>query len=140
MIRIEVTSAEDVHLMTGVFQDHAVLRGRDYEIWQVTESDGAGAIRRAWRKDGRRLRADVQAGESAHMAVRGCGERHLGVCWTERFNRWWPDQAPADEYPLVSDWARLGPEGWQPKPCRPFIEPPGLLATESRDDRGHPQD
>ena len=50
--------------------------------------------------------------------VRGCGARHLGACWTERFNRWSRPGAwvPAEYRP--SYWYLLTPDGRAPLPCR----------------------
>ena len=53
------------------------------------------------------------------VAVRGCGEWHVGVCWTERFKRWSrPGGWIPPEY-RPGGWYRVTPEGRVPIPCRP---------------------
>jgi hypothetical protein len=59
VIRVEVSSEADVTRMAAAFATLPVLAGCDYEIWLAGETLasqpwGAGATRRAWRKDGQR--------------------------------------------------------------------------------------
>jgi hypothetical protein len=59
VIRVEVSSEADVTRMAAAFVTLPVLAGCDYEIWLAGETLasqpwGAGATRRAWRKDGQR--------------------------------------------------------------------------------------
>jgi hypothetical protein len=49
--------------------------------------------------------------------VRGCGRKHRGVCWAERFQRWSQPGAWISEEYRDGSWYRLGPDGRVPKPC-----------------------
>jgi len=51
------------------------------------------------------------------LALRECGDRHDGVCWTERFNRWMRSGYVPPEY-RDGSWYRLTPDGRVPLKCR----------------------